>query len=382
MVHMRWLLNTYQLMHRLTYQHTKNPLHISSNLTINNADEYIRRCAPTVSCDPNAKYRTINGSCNNLLSPTMGAAETPFLRLLDAEFGDGYYELRKQINGSALPSARLINDKIFMGRELYHVDENNILLLPFAQLLAHDITGLPDDTLFDEQGVLVNCATDKIARKTFTQCQAAVDFPPDDPVYGKYNVTGMNNYRSLTSRNYSCPLFPTTFMNVNTQFIDASEVYGSKENVTKHLRLMEGGRLRFSVSENGQMFCPFIGSKEGVEFSSNKRPHGIHYDTGDPKNGNQNLGITAMQTLFLRFHNYITYKLSALNPNWSDETLYQEARRIVIATIQRIAYEDFLPIVIGDDFQEAYGINNENIYSPTVSPATSQELSSAAFRVL
>jgi hypothetical protein len=64
----------------------------------------------------------------------------------------GYYELRKQINGSALPSARLINDKIFMGRELYHVDENNILLLPFAQLLAHDITGLPDDTLFDEQG--------------------------------------------------------------------------------------------------------------------------------------------------------------------------------------------------------------------------------------
>jgi len=70
--------------------------------------------------------------------------------------------------------------------------------------------------------------------------------------------------------------------------------------------------------------------------------------TGDPNNGNQNLGITAMQTLFLRFHNYIAFKLSSLNPFWSDEIIYQESRRIVIATIQRIAYEDFLPIIIGN----------------------------------
>lgn len=54
-----------------------------------------------------------------------------------------------------------------------------------------------------------------------------------------------------------------------------------------------------------------------------------------------------MQTLFLRYHNYIAFKLSTLNPYWSDEILYQESRRIVIATIQRITYKDFLPIIIG-----------------------------------
>lgn len=54
-----------------------------------------------------------------------------------------------------------------------------------------------------------------------------------------------------------------------------------------------------------------------------------------------------MQTAFLRFHNYIAFKLSALNPYWSDETIYQETRRIIIGTIQRIAYQDFLPIIIG-----------------------------------
>lgn len=69
--------------------------------------------------------------------------------------------------------------------------------------------------------------------------------------------------------------------------------------------------------------------------------------TGDPDNGNQNLGITAMQTLFLRFHNFIAFKFSSINPHWSDELLFQESRRIVIAVIQRITYNDFLPIVIG-----------------------------------
>jgi len=54
-----------------------------------------------------------------------------------------------------------------------------------------------------------------------------------------------------------------------------------------------------------------------------------------------------MQTLFLRYHNYIAFKLSSLNPDWSDEVVYQESRRIVIATIQRITYKDFLPIIIG-----------------------------------
>lgn len=36
----------------------------------------------------------------------------------------------------------------------------------------------------------------------------------------------------------------------------------------------------------------------------------------------------------------------------------------------------------GDDFQEAYGLNEENIYNPNLNPSTSQEFSTAAYRVL
>lgn len=49
----------------------------------------MKRCAPTVGCNASAKYRTFNGSCNNLEIPTWGAANTPFLRLLNAEYSDG-----------------------------------------------------------------------------------------------------------------------------------------------------------------------------------------------------------------------------------------------------------------------------------------------------
>lgn len=57
----------------------------------------------------------------------------------------GYYQIRVQTDGSPLPNARLLNLELFLTRETYHVDENNILLMSFAQLIAHDISGLFND---------------------------------------------------------------------------------------------------------------------------------------------------------------------------------------------------------------------------------------------
>lgn len=67
-------------------------------------------------------------------------------------------------------------------------------------------------------------------------------------------------------------------MNINTHFIDASEIYGSNETTTHRLRSMTGGRLNFSIGAEGQMFCPFqdLGSNNIEQLQDID----IQYDTG------------------------------------------------------------------------------------------------------
>lgn len=51
-------------------------------------DYFYKTCAASVTCDKNAVYRSINGSCNNLENPLWGSVDTPYVRLGPAAYGD------------------------------------------------------------------------------------------------------------------------------------------------------------------------------------------------------------------------------------------------------------------------------------------------------
>lgn len=72
---------------------------------------------------------------------------------------------------------------------------------------------------------------------------------------------------------------------------------------------------------------------------------------------NEQPHLAAMHTLWFRHHNLVVTKLARLNPHWSDETLYQEGRRIVAAQIQHITFNEFLPIVLGQLSKQLYRLN-------------------------
>jgi peroxidase len=157
------------------------------------------------------------------------------------------------------------------------------------------------------------------------------------------------------------------------------------------LRTFSRGRLRSSrvrISGSTKEYLPF--AKPGVCVDEND---GLCFSSGDLRTS-QNMALVGVHTVWLREHNRLAKALRRLKPTWSDEDLFQEARRINIAQYQHVLYTEWLPIIVGRRLMSELGLNtqpssiganNDNStyfmgYDENANPSIAAEFSTAAFR--
>lgn len=171
------------------------------------------------------------------------------------------------------------------------------------------------------------------------------------------------------------PSNPRLHPNLVTSFIDASIVYGSDAQRALALRTLQGGQLKTSPGDlpplnNATYFPngPLENDNQGIQDPS------TFFVAGDVR-ANENVALESLHTLLMREHNRKAGELAAANPGWSDDQLYQEARKYVTALIAQITYNEYLPLLLGPGAIPAY-----TGYDPAVDPETGAFFASAAFR--
>ena len=94
------------------------------------------------------------------------------------------------------------------------------------------------------------------------------------------------------------------------------------------------------------------------------------------RRSNQNPAILSFGILMFRWHNVLAARFQREYPDWSDEEVFQKARRMVIASLQNIIMYEYLPTLLGDDDPVA----PYSGYKPDIHPGISHVFQSAAFR--
>lgn len=84
----------------------------------------------------------------------------------------------------------------------------------------------------------------------------------------------------------------------------------------------------------------------------------IFKELGNPR-GNENPFLLTFGIIWFRWHNAIAKELKNKNTNWSGEKIYNEARKWVIASQQKIVVYEWLPQWLGMDLPNYKGIHHD-----------------------
>ncbi len=281
------------------------------------------------------EFRTIDGFGNNPIAPELGGPGAAYLRLVAPAYADGDSALA----GPDRPNPRVISNVVNDQEDSIESARGaSDFVWQWGQFIDHDIDLTPEADPRED---------------------ASIPVPDDDPLFGGVIALARSAFVAGTS--------PRDQLNGITAFIDASNVYGSDSVRAQALRTLDGtGRLRTSDGD----LLPF----NDAGFDNAGGPSAALFLAGDVR-ANEQAGLTAMHTLFLREHNRRAGELRARHPDWTGDDVYEHARLFVGALMQVITYREFLPALLGPGALAPY-----RGYDETVDPGIANVFATSAYR--
>ena len=309
--------------------------------------------SPGAGADLNDPPQTLDGSGNNRFRPDQGKAGTQYLRVAPARYADGR---SKAVTG---PNTRLVSNRIFNDVHQNIFSERGVSQWGFVwgQFLDHTFG------LRDGNGEVANIPFDSAdPLETFTNTVGSIPFQRSAAAPG----TGVSNARQQ--------------INTVSSYIDAWAVYGGTNERLDFLRAgsfdgnpdNNSAKLLLDADRNLPRRDARGNAAAAPAMETNGRlagQPGRAVVAGDVR-ANENIGLTAVQTLFAREHNRI---VSLLPQALSEDLKFRIARRIVIAEQQFITYNEFLP---------AMGVNLPAYrgYNPAMNASLGNEFATVGYR--
>jgi hypothetical protein len=282
--------------------------------------------------------RSADGTGNDPVHLKMGAAETRFGRNVPLE--DTYPKDVLE------PNPRLVSSELLARREFIPATTLNVLAASWLQFQVHD---------------WMSHGTNEVDDPWEVELDEHDDWPQHPMRIRRTKVDPTNTGG------------PPTFLNTETHWWDASQVYGSNAFIADMIRDHNGGHLKLTPDR----VIPF--DPPNMKFTR---------ESGAPEDldiagvtGNWWLGLAMMHTLFMQEHNAICDHLAKVYPSWTDQQLYDRGRLINAALMARIHTLEWTPSLLADSDMETgmaanwWGFQGEALWKRFGRLTKSEELS-------
>jgi len=289
---------------------------------------------------------SLDGSGNNLVDPSLGQAGLPYPRLTGARYADG---VAAMADG---PDPRFISNRIFN-------DGNQNVFSPRGVSQWGFVWGQFLDHTF--------------GKRLEADEEAAIAFDPADPLEAFRNDLGNIAFERSAAAAGTGQKAVREQVNTVSSYIDAWAVYGGTAGRLDWLR---AGPADGDPTNNRALlptddgYLPTAASRPGVNAPAMDLMGRLMTDpsvavvAGDVR-ANENLALTAVQTLFVREHNRI---VAALPDGLPEEEKFDIARRVVAAEQQWITYTELLPAMASSCPRTAATTRRSTRASRTSSP--------------